>query len=82
MLATHAARASDQDNAYGTYHVNKALGNEGFAISADRKYAYFFPGDVPGGQPSDVTRAADHLTVGKYPPAKPGDPLNVLEAPS
>jgi hypothetical protein len=42
--------ASDQDNAYGTYHVNKALGNEGFAISADRKYAYFFPGDVPGGE--------------------------------
>jgi hypothetical protein len=42
--------AVDQDNAYGTYHLNKALGHEGMAISADRKYAYFFPGDVPGGK--------------------------------
>ncbi|HYO51610.1 DUF6454 family protein [Archangium sp.] len=42
--------ASDQDNTYGTYHFNKALGNEGMAISADKKYAYFFPGDVPGGK--------------------------------
>ncbi|HWO23649.1 MAG TPA: hypothetical protein VNO30_33135 [Kofleriaceae bacterium] len=42
--------AADQDNTYGTYHITEALGNEGFAISADRKYAYFFPGDVPGGE--------------------------------
>jgi len=42
--------AAEQDNAYGAFHINEALGNEGFAISADRKYAYFFPGDVPGGQ--------------------------------
>lgn len=41
---------SGQDNAYGTFHFNEALGNEGFAISADRKYAYFFPADVPGGE--------------------------------
>jgi hypothetical protein len=40
----------DQDNAYGTYHLNKALGHEGMAISADKKYAYFFPGDVPEGK--------------------------------
>ena len=42
--------AVDQDNAYGTYHLNKALGHEGMAISADKKHAYFFPGDVPGGK--------------------------------
>lgn len=42
--------AADQDNVYGTYHITEALGNEGFAVSADRKYAYFFPGDVPGGE--------------------------------
>lgn len=42
--------ASGQDNAYGTYHVDRALGNEGMTISADRKYVYFFPGDVPGGE--------------------------------
>jgi Family of unknown function (DUF6454) len=42
--------AADQDNTYGTYHLNKTLGNEGMAISADKKYAYFFPADVPGGK--------------------------------
>jgi len=42
--------AADQDNAYGTYHINKVLGHEGMAISADKKYAYFFPGDAPGGK--------------------------------
>jgi hypothetical protein len=42
--------AADQDNAYGTYHISKVLGHEGMAISADKKYAYFFPGDVPGGK--------------------------------
>lgn len=26
------------------------LGHEGMAISADKKFAYFFPGDVPGGK--------------------------------
>ncbi|WP_157232341.1 hypothetical protein [Hyalangium minutum] len=26
------------------------LGHEGIAISADKKYAFFFPGDVPGGK--------------------------------
>jgi hypothetical protein len=42
--------ASDRDNTYGTYHLNKALGNEGMKISADKQYVYFFPGDVPGTQ--------------------------------
>lgn len=42
--------AADQDNAYGTYHINKVLGHEGMAISADKKHVYFFPGDVPGGK--------------------------------
>jgi hypothetical protein len=42
--------AVDQDNAYGDYHITKVLGHEGMAISADKKYAYFFPGDVPGGK--------------------------------
>lgn len=41
---------ADHDNAYGTYHINKVLGHEGMAVSDDKKYAYFFPGDVPGGK--------------------------------
>lgn len=42
--------AADRDNTYGAYHLNKALGNEGMKISADKQYVYFFPDDVPGGQ--------------------------------
>jgi hypothetical protein len=42
--------AAGQLNAYGTFRFLETLGNEGFAISADRKYAYFFPADVPDGE--------------------------------
>jgi hypothetical protein len=35
------------DNAYGDFHINKVLTNEGMAVSADKEFIYFFPGDVP-----------------------------------
>ncbi|MDC0707944.1 hypothetical protein POL68_05625 [Stigmatella sp. ncwal1] len=34
----------------GTYTLNRTLGNEGMAISADKQHVYFFPADVPGGK--------------------------------
>lgn len=35
-------------NQYGTYPSQLTLTNEGLALSADRKYVYFLPDDIPG----------------------------------